>query len=218
VDASIGGKVAVDHPLGKNLIGAFKQPCAVVADIHTLATLPDVEWRSGMAEVVKNAIIGDPGLFEELGDASGLNAEKWLGRAVQVKADIVTRDPYERGERAKLNLGHTFGHALEQVSNYSMRHGDAVAIGLVCAAWLAHRLGIAGPNLRFRIQDGLLAIGLPTRIPIEMSTGALLDAMLADKKWFDGRLRFILPRGVGDVIIVDEIARWRIVQVIEDLR
>jgi 3-dehydroquinate synthase len=218
VDASIGGKVAVDHPLGKNLIGAFKQPCAVLADTHTLSTLPQVEWRAGMAEVVKNAIIGDPGLFEELREASELNVEKWLGRAVQVKTEIVTRDPHEQADRAKLNLGHTFGHALEQVSNYGMRHGDAVAIGLVCAAWLAHRFGIAEPDLRFRIQDLLIAIGLPTRIPIEMSTDALLAAMLADKKWFDGRLRFILPRGMGDVITVDAVARWQIAQVIEDLR
>lgn len=218
VDASIGGKVAVDHPLGKNLIGAFKQPCAVVADTQTLMTLPVAEWRAGMAEVVKNAIIADPGLFEELKDANESNVEKWIGRAAQVKTDIVTRDPHEQGERTKLNLGHTFGHALEQVSNYGMRHGDAVAIGLVCAAWLAHRLGFADSNLRLRIQDLLLAIGLPTRIPIEMSTDALLDAMLSDKKWIDGRLRFILPRRLGDVLIVDDVARGQVAQVIEDLR
>lgn len=218
VDASIGGKVAVDHPLGKNLIGAFKHPCAVVADTDTLMTLPDVEWRSGMAEGVKHAIIGDPVLFEDLGDAGRSDVEEWLGRAVQVKTEIVMRDPHEQGERAKLNLGHTFGHALEQVSNYGIRHGDAVAIGLVCSARLAHRLGIADPKLECRIQELLLAIGLPTRIPAELSTEAILDAMLADKKWIDGRLRFILPRRLGDVVIVDQVAGELVAQVIEDLR
>ncbi len=145
VDASIGGKVAVDHPRGKNLIGAFKQPHAIIADTDTLVTLPDAELRAGMAEVVKHAVIGDAGLFEvlEIGDwrleSSNwrLVIGDWIARAIRVKVDIVARDPFEQGERAKLNLGHTFGHALEKLSNYELRHGDAVAIGLVCAARLA---------------------------------------------------------------------------------
>lgn len=218
VDASIGGKVAVDHPAGKNLIGAFKQPFAVVADTETLKTLPDAEWRSGMAEAVKHAIIGAPELFEQLGSASKSNVREWIGRAVQVKTDMVTRDPYEQGERAKLNLGHTFGHALEKLSDYQMRHGDAVAIGLVCAARLAEQLGMASPDLELQITELLCAIGLPVRIPGEISTDAMLDAMLTDKKRINGRLRFILPRELGDVVIVDEIAREEVASVMDGLK
>ena len=140
VDSSVGGKVGVDHPRGKNLIGAFKQPRAVIADTDTLATLPDAEWRAGMAEVIKHGIIGDAGLFEKLVIGNWkLEIGDWLPRAIQVKVEIVARDPFERGERAKLNLVHTFAHAFETLSDYRLRHGEAVAIGLVCAARLAAR-------------------------------------------------------------------------------
>ena len=217
VDASIGGKVAVDHPRGKNLIGAFKQPRAIIADTDTLATLPDVERRAGMAEVVKHAIIGDAELFERLEHRDWrLEIGDWIAQAIKVKVDIVARDPFEQGERAKLNLGHTFAHAFETLSNYELRHGDAVAIGLVCAARLAARRKLCPANLATRIENLLRAIGLPARVPREMSARAILDAMATDKKRVDARLRFVLPRELGDVVIVGDVASEEITAVIEE--
>jgi len=219
VDASIGGKVAVDHPRGKNLIGAFKQPLAVIADTNTLATLPNAELRSGMAEVVKHAMVGDPGLFEQIENRDWrLEIRDWLTRAIQVKVNIVVRDPFERGERAKLNLGHTFGHALEKLSNYEMRHGDGVAIGLVCAARMASRRKMCDAQLSTRIENLLLAIGLPTRIPSAMATDEIIAAMGMDKKRVDARLRFLLPCALGNVEIVDDVTRDEIGATIEETR
>lgn len=219
VDASVGGKMAVDHPRGKNLIGAFKQPRAVFADITTLATLPIREWHAGMAEVVKHGIIGDVGLFERLETGNWkLEVGSWIGRAIRVKVDIVTRDPFEHGERAKLNLGHTFGHAVEILSNYELHHGEAVAIGLVCAARLAERRKLYDASLAARIENLLRAIGLPTRVPHGMAVDAILAAMATDKKRVAARLRFVLPRALGDVVIVDDVTREEIVAVIEETR
>lgn len=219
VDASIGGKVAVDHPRGKNLIGAFKHPHAVIADTDTLATLAPEDLRSGMAEVVKHGIIEDAGLFEilEAGDWN-LDVRKWIARAMQVKINIVARDPLEQGERAKLNLGHTFGHAFELLSNYALQHGEAVAIGLVCAARLAERRGLCAVDLPARIENLLHAIGLPTRVPREMSTDAILAVMAVDKKRLAARGRFVLPRALGDVIVTDDVDQQDIVAVIEETR
>jgi 3-dehydroquinate synthase len=205
VDASIGGKVAVDHPRGKNLVGAFKQPLAVIVDTQTLATLPNEEWRSGLAEVVKHALVGDPGLLEVLESADWkAELQKWIIRALAVKVDIVVRDPFEQGERAKLNLGHTFGHALEQLSHYQMRHGDAVAIGLVCASRLSARLGKCTPDLPMRVEGVLRHLGLPTHIPGEFSAERIVEAMQTDKKRIGKRLRFVLPRALGNVVIEDQ--------------
>jgi 3-dehydroquinate synthase len=215
VDASIGGKVAVDHPRGKNLIGAFKQPRAVVADTDTLATLPDTEWRAGMAEVVKHGMIGDAGLFEKLETKSPFGIGDWLPRAIQVKVDLVSRDPFEQGERAKLNLGHTFAHAFETLSNYELRHGEAVAIGLVCAVRLAARRDLCASDLTTRVENLLRAIGLPTRVPRNFSADAILNAMASDKKRVGARLRFVLPRVLGDVVIVDDVAPEEVLAVIE---
>ena len=220
VDASLGGKVAVDHPRGKNLVGAFKQPQTVIADTATLASLPQAEFRAGLAEVVKHAIIGEAGLFAELErGAWNSGVGDWLVRAMRVKVEIVIRDPFEKAERAKLNLGHTFAHAFEKLADFKLRHGDAVAIGLICAARLAARRGLAADAvLAPRIENLLCAIGLPTRVPREMSAEAILDAMATDKKRVDTRLRFVLPRALGDVVIVDDVARGEITSVIEELR
>jgi 3-dehydroquinate synthase len=219
VDASIGGKVAVDHPRGKNLIGAFKQPYAIMADPDALATLPEAEWRAGMAEVVKHGMIGDVELFERL-ENTGWRPEigDWLERAINVKTDIVSRDPFEQGERAKLNLGHTFGHALERLASYQMRHGDAVAIGLVCATRLAVRLGICDENLVPRLENLLWTLGLPTRVPGGMSAEAVLDAMTTDKKRVNGRLRLVLPRALGDVVIAGNSTQEDIMATIVETR
>ena len=223
VDASLGGKVAVDHPRGKNLIGAFKHPHAVIADTDALKTLPEAELNSGMAEVVKHAIIDDVGLFELLEhdphpDPITRAKRSWVARAMQVKINIVARDPLEQGERAKLNLGHTFGHAFELLSNYKMQHGEAVAIGMVCATRLAVRQNLCDTQTATHIENLVRAIGLPTRVPREFATNAILDAMATDKKRVGARLRFVLPRALGDVIIVDDVPQEDVVAVIDEQR
>ncbi len=224
VDASIGGKVAVDHPRGKNLIGAFKQPYAVIADTDTLATLSPADYRAGLVEVIKHGIIGDVDLFETLErdpHANPLSTPErrgWIARAMQVKIDIVARDPLEWGERGKLNLGHTFGHAFELASGLELSHGDAVAIGLVCAARLASRRQQCGTELAKRIESLIAAVGLPTRVPAEMDTQAIVSAMATDKKRVGKQLRFVLPRALGDVVIADDIPTEAVAAVIEEVR
>ncbi len=224
VDASIGGKVAVDHPRGKNLVGAFKQPYAVITDTDALSTLPEEELHSGMAEVVKHGIIGDVGLFEMLerdpksSPVPTQGRQSWITRAMQVKIDIVAQDPLEQGERGKLNLGHTFGHAFELLSDYQLQHGEAVAIGIVCAARLALLRKLCSNDTARRIEALLHAIDLPTRVPAQMSTEAVLSAMQMDKKRIGSRLRFVLPRELGDVVIVDDIPQSVVAAVIDEAR
>jgi len=137
---------------------------------------------------------------------------------MQVKINVVARDPLEQGERAKLNLGHTFGHAFELLSNFELQHGEAVAIGLACAARLAARRNLCDTDLATRIENLLAAIGLPTRVPREMSIEAILAAMATDKKRANARLRFILPRALGDVVVSDNVGREEIVVAIEETR
>ncbi|MEW6231492.1 MAG: 3-dehydroquinate synthase, partial [Chloroflexota bacterium] len=147
-----------------------------------------------------------------------LEVGDWLVRAIRVKVDIVARDPFEQSERAKLNLGHTFGHTLEKLSAYSMRHGDTVAIGLVCATHLAARLKLCDVSLVTRVSGLLRALELPTRVPIEMSADAILDAMSTDKKRVNGRLRFVLPRAPGEVVMVDDVTREDVLAAIDESR
>lgn len=214
VDASVGGKTGVDLPQGKNLVGAFKQPTAVLADITTLQTLPPEEFAAGMAEVVKHGLISNPELFGrlEIGDwrfsnqSPIPNLQSLVATAIEVKRDVVQEDPFERGRRATLNLGHTFGHAIEQVSGYRVRHGEAVALGLVAAANLSARLGYCNPALPERIEAVLRVQGLPTRIPAAYDPAQIYPAMFSDKKKAAGRLRFILLRDVGNVFILGDVA------------
>jgi 3-dehydroquinate synthetase len=202
VDASLGGKTGIDLPEGKNLVGAFHSPRLVLADPETLSTLPEVELRSGLAEVVKHGIIADPALFQLC--AAGPEAVKGeLGgivrRAMAVKVAVIQADPYERGPRAALNLGHTVGHAVESVSGYRLRHGEAVAIGMVTEARLAERLGIAAAGLSGRIAAALVCLDLPVEIPPELPRQALVEAMRVDKKKAAGVVRFSLPADIGRV-------------------
>jgi 3-dehydroquinate synthase len=181
VDASLGGKTGVDLPQGKNLVGAFYSPRLVLADPLTLDTLPEAELRSGMAEVVKAGVIGDPELFElcALGwDALRLKLAEVVCRAMSVKISVIGADPYETGRRAVLNLGHTIGHAVELVSNFQLRHGEAVAIGMVAASRLAERLEIAEPGLADKIENVLMGLGLPVEIPPELDRQAVLSAVV----------------------------------------
>jgi 3-dehydroquinate synthase len=213
VDASVGGKTGVDLPQGKNLVGAFKQPTAVLSDISTLHTLPSAEFAAGMAEVVKHGLLGNPRIFYKLetGDwrltnqSPVSNLQSLVATAIEVKRDVVQEDPFEQGRRATLNLGHTFGHAVEQVSGYRVRHGEGVAMGLVAAANLSARLGHCDAALQSRIETVLHAQNLPIRIPAEFEPKAIYQAMFSDKKKAAGKLRFILLRDVGDVFVTGDV-------------
>lgn len=216
VDSSVGGKVGVDLPQGKNLVGAFKQPHAVLIDPDVLATLPEVEWRCGMAEVLKHGLIADAGLLDPALHRPDSAAEL-VRRAVQVKVDIVEQDPFEQGIRAHLNLGHTFAHAIEQVSGYRWQHGQAVGAGLLAAARLSQRLGLCSPELVAQVQALLAQTGLPQHLD-GLEPAALWAAMQTDKKWRQGRPRFVLLRAVGDVCIVEGVERDVVIQVLETMQ
>jgi 3-dehydroquinate synthase len=214
VDSSVGGKTGVNLPAGKNLVGAFHQPRAVIADIDTLATLPEREYRAGLAEVVKGAAIGDTAFFAWLeAHADALAARdtpsviEAIARKVRYKAGVVARDETEQGERALLNLGHTFGHALETAGNYTaLLHGEAVAIGMVLAARLSERLGMSDPADTARLQRLLQRVGLPVAMPPGSDPEQLLALMRLDKKNTAGALRLILWRGIGSAEIVGGVA------------
>ncbi len=217
VDSSVGGKVAVDHPRGKNLIGAFKQPELVMADLDALSTLPAVEQASGLAEVVKAGLIGDPALFEQI-EAHGAAPLAWiLERAIRVKVRVVEEDPLERGRRAVLNLGHTFGHALELLSGFTLSHGAAVGVGLVAAARLSARIGQCEPALAGRVEGVLARLGLPVRYRGH-TPQQVWQAMATDKKRQGNRLRFVLLRAPGDVFVTDNVAPSDVLGVLEAMR
>ncbi len=201
-DASLGGKTAVDLPQGKNLVGAFHPPRLVLADTDLLSSLPEGELRSGMAEVVKSGVIGDPLLFDICsGGWSAVQAD-WgevVRRSMAVKVQVIQEDPYEGGRRASLNLGHTIGHAIELVSGFELRHGEAISIGMVVEARLAERVGTAQAGLAGRLAQTLSGLGLPTRFPSSMERGAVYRAMWSDKKRAGGKLLLALPVRVGEV-------------------
>jgi len=221
VDSSVGGKTGVNLPQGKNLVGAFHQPRAVVADTGTLATLPVREYRAGLAEVVKYGAINDAAFFAWLevhADALVARDEAALAAAIQAscraKSAIVARDEHERGERALLNFGHSFGHALETVAGYgTLLHGEAVAIGMLQAATLSTRLGRADAADATRLARLLTRLGLPVQAP-PLDAAALLAAMRLDKKNEGGRLRLILWRGIGQAEIVDAVAEDKVAAVL----
>lgn len=225
VDASAGGKVGVDLPEGKNLVGAFKQPEAVILDLDTLHTLPAVEFASGMAEVTKHGLLDNPELFDfvaregdKLSPSHGL-LQELIADAVDVKRQAVQTDPYERiGVRALLNLGHTFGHAIEQVSGYAVRHGHAVAMGMVVAARVSAELDHCSPALIPRIENALTAVNLPTRIPANLDVDAIVAAMSSDKKKKQGKLRYILIRDVGDCFISADVPKDSIARIMGSLQ
>ncbi|HEY0178006.1 MAG TPA: 3-dehydroquinate synthase [Dokdonella sp.] len=212
VDSSVGGKTGVNLAAGKNLVGAFHQPRAVVADTGTLATLPPREYRAGLAEVVKYGAIGDAAFLAWLErhadalnarDAAALTAA--VAASCRYKAGVVARDEHERGERALLNFGHTFAHALESETGYTtLLHGEAVAIGMVLAARLSAELGRAPAADAHRLAALLGALGLPVAPP-PCDAARLLERMRLDKKNLSGRLRLILWRGVGRAEIVADV-------------
>ena len=214
VDSSVGGKVGINHPRAKNIIGAFHQPVGVWIDTETLRTLPDRELRCGLAEVVKYGVILDAGFFAELESQSKAILDRSddalrgiVARSCRLKASVVSRDEREEtGLRAVLNFGHTIGHAIEAVAGYEgtfqFHHGEAVAAGMVAESRLAHRLGWIGPEVVERLAGLLERFGLPTTAP-GLDPARLLEAMGLDKKNRDGRLRFVLPRSIGQVELTD---------------
>lgn len=204
VDAAIGGKTAIDHPLGKNLIGAFHQPAAVFADVDFLKTLPAVELRQGLAEVAKAGVIGDPDLFALLDaqPAAVLRCDpiamtEIIGRACAVKAHVVAADEKESDLRQILNFGHTIGHALEQVSGWNIPHGDAVAIGMVAECRIAHAAGLLAQETSLAIEAMLRGLQLPCDWSSAMLIDDVIEAARRDKKSRGGALVFALPEGIG---------------------
>ncbi len=214
VDSSVGGKTGVNHPMGKNMIGAFYQPKKVLMDLGTLTSLPREEFLAGMAEVIKYGVIRDAELFTYLEErreailALDREAiEHIVRRSCEIKAEVVSRDEREGGLRAILNLGHTVGHAIETAEKYTLRHGYAVAIGMVYAARLAARTGLCDPELPKRVEALLAAYGLPTGLASlgrRPAVAELMDAMQVDKKAEGGTVKFVLPTKIGEVVITKD--------------
>jgi shikimate kinase / 3-dehydroquinate synthase len=206
VDASLGGKTGFDLPEGKNLIGSFYPPKLVLADPSLLLTLPERELRSGMAEVVKHGIISDPDLFamcQRGMDWVKANLEDVVKHAMAVKIKVIEEDPYEKGFRAALNLGHTVGHAVELVSKFELRHGEAIAIGMAAEAKYSAQVGLASQSTVEAIESALAALGLPIQIPVEMPREKIIQAMRMDKKKNAKAIRFALPVEIGKVELVN---------------
>ena len=219
VDASVGGKTAINHPKGKNLIGAFHQPKMVLIDVDTLKTLPRRDIQAGLIEVIKMGVICDKTLFsmveDELESILDLHTStliEVIARACENKADIVAKDEKESRLRMVLNYGHTFGHALEALTHYKRyRHGEAVSIGMNCAAHLAVNLNMFFLTDFERQRSLLNRAKLPTTFPQDISPEAIYDAMSLDKKSLGGKLRLILPVSIGEVVIRDDVTKKEII-------
>ena len=224
VDSSVGGKTGVNHPLGKNMIGAFHQPNCVLADTDTLNTLDDRQLAAGIAEVIKYGLIRDAGFFDWLEKNMGrLNARDpealvfAIERSCRNKAEVVAEDEREAGSRALLNLGHTFGHAIETGTGYGVwLHGEAVAVGMLLAARLSALQGWLDEADVDRIEALLLAAHLPVKAPGEMDADRFLELMAVDKKVLDGGLRLVLLRGIGQAVVTSEFDAGLLRQVLEE--
>lgn len=195
VDASVGGKTAVDLPQGKNLVGLFHQPLAVLCDTDTLATLPPQWMRDGLGECVKCGVLCDPALFDRLGGEPLEDLEAIIGRCVEIKRDYVVGDETEQGKRKFLNLGHTFAHAIERLSGYTFPHGHAVAVGLTMIARAGEKLDITAPGTCAALETVLTKLGLPTASPY--APEALAEAALGDKKRAGAAITLVIPERIG---------------------
>ena len=213
VDSSVGGKTAVNHALGKNMIGAFYQPQAVIIDTQTLKTLPPREFSAGMAEVIKYGIIYDAEFFQWLeAQQQAIRAlqsdviQKMIYRCCQIKAEIVAQDEREKGLRALLNLGHTFGHAIEAEQGYgNWLHGEAVSAGTIIASKVAQQKGWLAASEVSRIRSLHEAFGLPTEAPENMGYQQFMAHMQHDKKVEAGQIRFIIPQGIGKAVVTSDV-------------
>ena len=224
VDASVGGKTGVNHAAGKNLIGAFWSPAAVLIDPAVLATLPDAELRAGLAECVKHDVIRDASHFAAMERDAGRALSRdvayltdLVAHNVRIKAAVVRADPFERGERAHLNYGHTFGHAIEAATRHAVGHGEAVALGMVAAGRMAVALGMFDAAGQSRVEALLQAIGLPTGGLSRhgVSASAVVDAMGSDKKVEAGRVRFVLAESIGRVVLRDDVPAAAVAAAVE---
>ena len=214
VDSSVGGKTGVNHAMGKNMIGAFYQPKKVLMDLDVLKSLPRAEFLAGMAEVIKYGVIWDASFFEYL----DREREKILAldpevlshiiqRSCEIKAEVVSEDERESGLRAILNFGHTVGHAIETAQNYTMRHGEAAAIGMVYASKLAYKTGLCDASVPDRVERLIRSYGLPTDLAAlsrKPSMTELMGAMQIDKKAEGGKVKFVLPKKIGEVVVTGE--------------
>ena len=223
VDASVGGKVGIDHAAGKNLIGAFHQPKIVITDISTFVSLPSSEIRGGLAECIKHAVIRDASLFAfiaanlpKISVADPATMQELVSRNVAIKAAIVEEDPFEHGVRALLNFGHTFAHAIENVLNYGISHGYAVAAGMTAAARLAHKLGRFPHNDLCELLTLLDTAGLPTCC-LNIDVDKVVAAMWTDKKVKSGQIRLILPTKIGHAEVVTGVSEAHLREAIESL-
>jgi len=215
VDASVGGKTAINHPLGKNMIGSFYQPKAVIIDVQTLLTLAEREFRAGLAEIIKYALLEGGDFFNELHQLlkqgitnTSLELPHLIAQCCQIKARFVEVDEKEQGVRALLNLGHTFAHALEAYTNYQQwLHGEAVAIGLYCAAVLSYELRLIDYSMVELIEQMLKWAGLPYQIPKNINLDELTHLMSLDKKIKNGCLRFVVMRHLGDCCLNDSVTK-----------
>ena len=223
VDSSVGGKTGVNHPQGKNMIGAFHQPRCVIADTNTITTLPANELRAGLAEVIKHGFILDESFFTWLEQNTQKLLEKdpvalthAIRRSCEIKAEVVARDEQEHGVRALLNLGHTFGHAIEAALGYgNWLHGEAVAAGIAMASDLSCRLGLIDATSHRRGLALLQAAGLPIRAPAEITPEQFMHYMTRDKKTRDGQIRLILLNAIGSAIVSDDFDSTVLQQLLE---
>jgi len=213
IDSSIGGKTGVNHPKAKNLVGAFYQPELVWTDVSTLATLPERELRSGMAEAIKYSVIADPsfsGLLtkktESLSEIPSDALVEIVSRCSFIKVGIIQKDEKEHGIRSILNYGHTVGHALESLTEYGVyTHGEAVAIGMLAAARISHNIGATGRGTVEQHESMIHALGLPDAIPKSILPESVLEQISRDKKRMAGRVRWVLPRRIGEVLVTDDV-------------
>jgi shikimate kinase / 3-dehydroquinate synthase len=225
VDTSVGGKTSIDLPQGKNIIGVYKQPVKILADVATLQTLPQLDFASGMAEVIKHGLVVESDLLDQIEQGHWVKnwdrspsyigeLQRLVAQAIQVKINIVQADPFEQGLRSVLNLGHTFAYAIEHESNNAYRHGEAVSMGLVAAANLSARLGYCDASVQTRLEAILKRVNLPTYIPAHLEANALLKAMQRDKKKQAGHLRFVLISRVGHAFVSDGVPPEAILETI----
>ena len=222
VDSSIGGKVAVNHGQLKNKIGAFYQPRLVISDSSTLKSLPQGEFANGLAEVIKSAVIRDRDFFTfietNLDKIKSLDEgvlEEVIFRSASIKAEVVAKDETDLGLRHILNYGHTIGHAIETVADFKINHGGAVAIGMLAAARISNKLGILGEDELARLRGVISGAALPTEIP-DLDRGKMLQAIGHDKKISGGKVKFILPKSIGDVFITDQVSLSLVEEVLAD--
>ncbi len=211
IDSSIGGKTGVDVSAGKNLVGAFHQPAVVIEDPAVLATLPPNEIRNGLAEAIKHGAIADEEYFTHLAQNSTISAGPLMtdlvARSVRIKAAVVAEDELEGGKRAILNFGHTVGHAVELATEFSVQHGEAVAIGMIAESKIGEELGVTSRGTTDRIIDALIGAGLPTSIPPQINAADLIELMKTDKKARAGTVRFSLLKRVGESALAD-VSNW----------